>query len=181
MKFTPRVTGSNVQAGKALSDAQSPESLYLALEPVAKGLGLAILDFSLSRQKGHGGRPGSAQIRVTVYKDGSIGVNDCSGFHRAIMPRLELIFPESDVYLEVSSPGIGRLIKDGSEMGHFIGRNIKCYCTEIPAAEINVPNDSGWIKGALKKADEKGIDLETVNGIINLPFEIIAKAKLEEV
>jgi ribosome maturation factor RimP len=155
MKYTPRAS----------------DAIFDTLEPVAKGLGMAILELSVSRHKG------SVQVRVTVYKAGeNMGVNDCSRFHKAIMPRLELAFPGKELFVEVSSPGIGRLIKDGCEMAHFIGRGIKCYRAEQAAPATD---GSGWIGGILQSADEKGITLETGNEIIVLPFEVIAKAKLD--
>ena len=171
MKYTPQV---------------KTDDLYNSIEPVAQGLGMVILELSIFRQKGRGGKPGSVQIKVTVYKNGNIGVDDCSRFHKAVLPRLELTFHGSDVYLEVSSPGINRLIKDGNEMVHFINREIKCYCADIEA-QLNAEKlrkadgayDSGWIRGILKAADEKGIILETENEKIVLPYEKIAKAKLE--
>ena len=180
MKYTARVMDSR--------DIET--QLYSSLEPVAKGLGMVILELSLFRRKGRGSSPGSVQIRVTAYKKGTMGVDDCSLLHRAILPRLELAFPGIELYLEVSSPGIGRLIKDGSEMIHFIGRGIKCY--RAADSDINgdsngsagkdsvKPDGSGWISGILKEADEKGVVLDTVNGKIALTYENIAKAKLSE-
>jgi ribosome maturation factor RimP len=106
-----------------------------------------------------------------------MGVNDCSRFHKAILPRLELAFPGKDLYLEVSSPGIGRLIKDGNELVHFIGRGIKCYRTDTPDGGVD---GSGWIGGILCAVDEKGFSLETKEGKIQLPYEAVAKAKLDE-
>jgi ribosome maturation factor RimP len=167
--------------------SRASDAIFDTLEPVAKGLGMIILELSVSRQEGRGGSLGSVQIRVTVYKAGeNIGVNDCSRFHKAILPRLELAFPGKDLFVEVSSPGIGRLIKDGNEMAHFIGRGIKCYRADhsdiksVGEKPLAAPSDgSGWIGGILRSADEKGITLETGNGNIVLPFEVIAKAKLD--
>ncbi len=85
------------------------------------------------------------------------------------MPRLDLAFPEQDIYLEVSSPGINRLIKDGAEFACYINRGVRCYRTDI----------SDWTAGILESASEKGIVLKTKDGDVNLDFEIIAKAKLD--
>jgi ribosome maturation factor RimP len=176
MKYTPRAS----------------DPVFDTLEPVAKGLGMVILELSVFRQKGRGGSLGSVQIRVTVYKAGeNMGVNDCSRFHKAILPRLELAFPGKELFVEVSSPGIGRLIKDGNEMVHFIGRGIKCYRAgqaDVKSGDIKSAGEnstaasadgSGWIGGILRSADEKGITLETGDGNIVLPYEVIAKAKLD--
>ena len=155
-------------------DARDQQSLlYNSLEPVARGLGMALLELSLFQSKGRKGAPGGVQIKVTAYKNGTMGVEDCSRLHRAILPRLELAFPGADLSLEVSSPGIGRLIKDGNELLHFIGRGIKCYTT-------NGAGGSGWIGGILSIVDEKGFTLVTQDGKVQLPYETVAKAKLDE-
>jgi ribosome maturation factor RimP len=159
MKFTPRVRDPKDQV----------DELQDALDPVVKGLGMALIELAVSRRKAHGSSPGSVQIRVVVYKTGAIGVDDCSKVHRAVLPRLELAFPGLDIYLEVSSPGIDRLIKDGSEFAHFKGRGIACYRIDI----------SDWTGGILLESDDKGIVLKTLNGEVTLGYDIIAKAKLD--
>jgi ribosome maturation factor RimP len=110
-------------------------------------------------------------VRITVFKpgrDGIVGVDDCAKVHRAVMPRLELAFPGADVYLEVLSPGIDRLIKDAGEFFYYTGRGVRCYRTDI----------SDWTGGILVSADDKGIVMKTKDGEISLGYEIIAKARL---
>jgi ribosome maturation factor RimP len=86
-----------------------------------------------------------------------------------------LAFPGEDLYLEVSSPGIDRLIKDGAEFVHYLGRGLRCYRTDI----------SDWTAGILKAADMEKITLQekgpllTKGETIDLNLNIIAKAKLD--
>ena len=147
------------------SENQEIASLRRSLEPVLNGLKFSLVELGVSKQKG------SVQIRAVIYNGASIGTDDCTKVHRAIMPRLELTFEGSNIYLEVSSPGINRLIKDGAEFMHYLGKKVRCYCTDI----------SDWSDGILESADEKGIVIrDTVkNEAIRLEFEIIAKAKLD--
>jgi ribosome maturation factor RimP len=112
---------------------------------------------------------GAAQVRAVVYKPGALGVDDCSRVHHALLPRLELAFPGQDLYVEVSSPGIDRLIKDGAEFTFYTGRGLKCYRTDI----------SDWSEGILESADEQGIILRGKAGAIHISYENIAKAKLD--
>ncbi|MDR2663679.1 MAG: ribosome assembly cofactor RimP [Treponema sp.] len=156
MRYTPR-TGSGGSVSKDPGDL-----LFDSLEPVAKGLGMSLIELAVSRHKG------SIQVRAVVYCSGAMGVEEVSRAHRAFMPRLELAFPEQDIYLEVSSPGIDRQIKDGSEFIHYTGRGVKCYRTDI----------SDWTGGILGSADEKGIILKTPDGELRLDWETIGKAKL---
>jgi ribosome maturation factor RimP len=134
----------------------------LPLEEVIKGMGFDLIELAVSRHKG------SVQVKAVIYNGSGIGTDDCSRVHRAVTPRLELAFPQSDIYLEVSSPGIDRLIKDSSEFVHYIGRGVRCYRTDI----------SDWTAGILKSAGEEGILLKTEEGEIGLEFGIIAKARL---
>lgn len=147
MQFTPK-------GADPLSDS---------IMPVVKGMGMTLVEVTQSRHKG------SVQVRVTVYKPGGLGVNECSKVHHAVLPRLELAFPGQDLYVEVSSPGIDRTIKDASEFIHYIGRGVKCYRTDI----------SDWSAGILKSADDKKLVLQKGDNEMELSYEIIAKAKLD--
>ncbi|GBU27960.1 hypothetical protein R84B8_01514 [Treponema sp. R8-4-B8] len=133
------------------------------LEDVLKGLGLRLIELAVSRHRE------SVQIRAVIYNGGSIGTDDCSKAHRAITPRLELAFEGQDIYLEVSSPGIDRLIKDGAEFANYKGRGVRCYRADI----------SDWTAGILESADEEGIIIKTKEGNVRIKFDIIAKARLD--
>jgi ribosome maturation factor RimP len=157
MRYTPK--GKDGQG-----NLQDPGgSLYETLEPVTRGLGLSLVELVVSRHRG------SVQIRVVVYKHGPLGVDDCSRAHHALWPRLDLAFPGQDIHLEVSSPGIDRLIKDGAEFVFYIGRGIRCYRTDI----------SDWSAGILESAGEQGIVLRAKEEMMNISYEVIAKAKLD--
>jgi ribosome maturation factor RimP len=146
------------------ADPQDPAgSLFDSLEPVVRGLGLVLVEVSLSRHRG------SVQVRAVVYRSGPLGVEDCSRVHHALLPRLELAFPGQDLYVEVSSPGIDRVIKDAAEFPCYIGRGIKCYRTDI----------SDWSGGVLESADTTHLVLKGKNGMMKINYEVIAKAKLD--
>jgi ribosome maturation factor RimP len=155
MRYTPRKVNTR----------DPDEALYDSLAPVIKGLNMSLIELTVFRGKG-----GTVQIKAVVYRDGITGVDDCSRVHRGILPRLELAFPGQEIYLEVSSPGINRTIKDGSEFVHYIGKGVKCYRTDI----------SDWTEGVLCAADDKGIVLRMEDKGTALPYEIIAKAMLNE-
>jgi ribosome maturation factor RimP len=123
---------------------------------------MALVELVVSRHR-------STQVRVVVYKPGIIGIDDCSKVHHAILPRLELAFPGEDLFVEVSSPGIDRVIKDGAEFPLWLGRGISCYLTDR----------SEWAGGLLRRAGEKGIELEGKAGLLELDFSLIAKARLD--
>jgi len=139
------------------------------LEPVVHGLGYALIELSLYRG---GKKAGTAQVRLVIggqADGGNIGTTELSLIHRAVLPRLELAMEGADLYLEVSSPGINRLIKEGAEFRHYNGRAIKCW---LKGAE-------DWKHGILRGSDREKILLETEEGITELHYETIAKAKLD--
>jgi len=138
-------------------------SIRESLEVVLKGLGLSLIELVISRHRG------SVQVKVVIFNGKSIGTDDCTKTHRALIPRLELAFEGQAIYLEVSSPGIDRQIKTGSEFAHYKGLIVRCYCTDI----------SDWTSGVLESADENGIIIKTNDGIEALSFDIIAKARLD--
>jgi len=155
------------------SESKKPDDvLFFSLEPVVRGLGMALIELNVFHGKARGGNPPGAQVRLVVYRDGLTGVDDCSRVHRGVLPRLELAFPGQDIYLEVSSPGIDRNIKDGSEFLHYVNKGVKCYRTDI----------SDWTTGILTAVDGEKIALRLDSGEtpgeIELPYEVIAKAKL---
>ena len=140
-------------------DASIREQLRIVLE----GLGFNLIELTISRHRG------SVQIRLVIYNGANIGTDDCSKVHRIVMPRLELNFPHQEVYLEVSSGGIDRSIKDGEEFAYYKSKRVRCYRTDI----------SDWTKGILESVDENGIIIKTKEEDIVLSFDIIAKAKLD--
>ena len=157
--------------GGVNEENQENAGLRKSIEPVVEGLKFGLIELGLSRHRG------SVQIKAVIYnlqyRDNpacfSIGTDDCSKVHRAIMPRIELAFPDQDIYLEVSSPGIDRLIKDGAEFRHYIGKAVRCYRNDI----------TEWSAGVLESADENGIVIKQKEGALKLSFDIIAKAKLD--
>ncbi|MDR2363672.1 MAG: ribosome assembly cofactor RimP [Spirochaetaceae bacterium] len=139
------------------------DPLFDALSPVIRGLGMILVELSVSRHKG------SVQIRAVVYGPNPMGIEGCSRAHHALLPRLELAFPGQDISVEVSSPGIDRIIKDGSEFACYIGRGIRCFRTDI----------FDWSGGILVSADTTRITLRNKDGEMALDYEVIAKAKLD--
>lgn len=140
------------------------DPLYDALLPVVEGCGLSLIELTVSRHKG------SVQARLVVFKAGGIGVTDCSAVHRAVQGRLEVAFPGSDIYIEVSSTGINRVIKDASEFRFYMNRRLRCY----------VRDASDWVEGTLEEAGRERLVLAGADGAITLEYDRIAKAKLDD-
>ncbi|MDR2150046.1 MAG: ribosome assembly cofactor RimP [Spirochaetaceae bacterium] len=144
--------------------ARKENPLFDSLTAIVQGLGFTLIDLSVSPHKGN------VQVRAIIYKNGmKIGTDDCTRIHRAIMPHLALTFPTQGIYVEVSSPGINRLIKDASEFVCFLGRGIKCYRKDI----------SDWTRGIIESADEKAVVIKGKEGMLTVKYALIAKAQLD--
>ena len=149
------------------TESRDPDGpLCESLEQLIREIGMSLVELNIFRRKGRG--VGSVQVKAVILAKGTTGLSECTKVHHVIYPRLELAFPGKDVYLEVSSPGINRIIKDASEFTYYIGRGVKCYRTDI----------SDWTKGILRAADEEKIALQTDAGETVLFYENIAKAQL---
>jgi len=151
-------------------------ALRESLEAVVRELGLALIELDVFRTKVRKGSPQAppgvsmaVQVRAIVYKPGPLGTDDCTRVHRAILPRLEQAFPGGEFSVEVSTPGINRIVKDGVELAHYRGRGVRLWRTDI----------SDWSAGLLEAADEYGIIIRGKEEMIRLDYAIVAKARLD--
>ena len=122
--------------------------LFDEIEPVVRGMGFSLVE--LSRQPTRE----RLQIRLVIYHYHGVGLKDCEMIHKTIMPRLELIEQNQDVYLEVTSPGITRNIKYAHEFSIFIDRQV---C-------ILGYDENDWIQGTIAGVYENELELITPEG-----------------
>lgn len=148
-----------------LSLAEIPH--YSDCEPIVTGLGYSLVELRIFRTNG------TTQVRVVIaHADSSnpngIGVNDCAKVHRLLLPRLEVILDNQDIYMEVTSPGTERLIKNAAEFVFFVNKFVRVYDTTV----------SDWVSGKIVRADNGQIILLVDETEKVIPFDNIAKAKL---
>lgn len=140
------------------------KELYNLLEPVVRGAGYFLVELSQSDHHQQ------TTITAVIQSDsGNTSIGDCTSVHKIIFPRLELLLESRDVYLEVSTPGIQRNIKDTAEFKAFVGKNVK----------VLVSDDGQWIEGRLFQVTENSIMIHTGDKQeLELSFDEIRKAKL---
>ena len=64
-------------------------------------------------------------LRITIDRDEGIDIDDCEKVHRAIDPIIDAADPIEDFYyLEVSSPGVERELKEPWHRECFIGKKV---------------------------------------------------------
>jgi ribosome maturation factor RimP len=103
----------------------------------------------------------------------SIGTGDCAKIHRALKERLEALLNTDGFYMEVSSPGSERLIKNAAEFPLFAERAARFWDTR----------SSSWIEGIIKEGTSESVTIQLIkaNGEpeqLEIPLAAIAKAKL---
>lgn len=98
--------------------------------PVATEMGYILWDVEFLRE-------GATNIlRITIDREGGVGIDDCEKLHRAVDPLLdEADLIEQSYCLEVSSPGLGRQIKNSFQAGLYIGEEVEL--------RLFAPDDTG--------------------------------------
>ncbi len=138
-------------------------TLLEEIEPVIRGLGYSLVDFTEKRSGNN------LNAGIVIYRESGITLDDCTLVHRAVLPRIEMMEETHDVYLEVSSPGMSRNIKTVEELIVFSGRRIKVLLTD----------ESEWITGRISSAEKDSLTLKTKDDTLVVNYDTIRKAKLD--
>ncbi len=93
-------------------------------------------------------------LRVYVDKEGGISLDDCERYHRAIQPKLEAV--EYD-FLEVSSPGVDRPLKNDRDFERAMG-------TEIEVRLYKPLDGAKAFQGTLTQFDGNEFQIQTPSG-----------------
>ncbi|MCH3916260.1 MAG: ribosome assembly cofactor RimP [Spirochaetia bacterium] len=141
-------------------------------------LGMEIVDINASDT------PVAYSMHVTIIlKAGETGVDDCATVHNLIKTRMEAKLPSGkDLQLEVSTPGLQRVLHDAHEFSLFKGKRVRVF---LPAGKV-------WLSGIILATEEKKViltDCRTSDGQpmksdddsddMEIFFDSIQKAKLE--
>lgn len=110
-----------------------------------------------------------AVITNNIDNTDGIGINDCAKVHRVLLPRMEALLSNDNIYMEVTSPGMERNIKNACEFEFFINHYVKLWDTE----------KTDWVSGKIISSDTQQITIEVSEGEQQTyPYTKIAKAKL---
>ncbi len=70
-------------------------------------------------------------LRLTIDRPGGVTLDDCVAVTKRIGVMLDAVDPIPESYrLEVSSPGLDRILRRPEEFGHFSGRKVKVATRE---------------------------------------------------
>jgi ribosome maturation factor RimP len=151
-------------------DAQWLDRVEAVVAPVLASHGMSLVDSEWLRE----GR--RWVLRLFVDKPGGVSVGDCQAFSREAGDVLDvsgLIEPSYD--LEVSSPGLDRVLKKDRELAWAVGRDVHCWVAEPVEGRTE-------FSGRLLAVSPATLTVEESVGLRHeLPRRLVTKARLEVV
>nr|MBF0222641.1 ribosome maturation factor RimP [Desulfobulbaceae bacterium] len=136
------------------------------IEPVLASLGYELVEVQLRTEQI------GLVLRVIIYKDGGISVDDCSAVSREVGPLLEVEDIISRAYhLEVSSPGLDRPLKTERDFTRNTGKKIKLTF-------IDPEQSHATVIGVVKSCENERLEIEGDNGMHVINLVDVTKAKL---
>jgi len=139
------------------------QELYNDISGLLEEKGLKLVDLSLNRNQG-----AIQQVRAVVYRTEGTGIDECTRAHRLMQPRLELLLGDDDFQLEVSSPGLDRVIRSAREYAIFTGRGVSLSL-----------KDETVVAGRIVSASLDNIVLSTEGAERSIPLDLVRKGKLD--
>lgn len=86
--------------------------------PVCEALHLRLID-AVMHKNGN-----VADFSVIIDKEGGVSTDDCAALHQTLFLKLQTLY-NKDIGLEISSPGLDRVLKYEDEFSFFAGRRVR--------------------------------------------------------
>lgn len=123
-------------------------------------------------------------LRLYIDKESGVGIDDCTNVSRALNNFLDTedLIPGGAYQLEVSSPGLERVLRKKWHFGKVLGEKIDFRLSK-PLGTLGV-EEKRWqtckhTDGVLLAADEEAATVEISGGTqVKIPFEVFEKAKV---
>lgn len=145
------------------------QALFAELDPVIASLGIGLVEVGVNP----GGK--RTKIHLVIYSDQGVTHGDCVRVTRAVGESLEESESVPEAYvLEVSSPGLDRVLKEPHEFELFRGAVVRIILAEdAPDKQL-----TGKVAGTrqLEEAAVVVLDDDGVESVI--PWSRIARARL---
>jgi ribosome maturation factor RimP len=142
------------------------DQLIGLLQPVVADLGYELWELE------YAARAGGGLLRLYIDQPDGISVEDCEKVSRAVSQKMDESDPIAAAYtLEVSSPGMDRVLRTRQHFARFTGEPVQVEMT----AKLN---GRKRFAGRLTSVTEGAITLDTDGGSVSLPLDAIHKARL---
>jgi len=135
------------------------------IEPIIENLGYELVDVEFIKE-------GSNWfLRVYIDQENGINIDDCTDVSKVISVKLDEADPiTQEYYLEVSSPGIERVVKKDKDFERFKGNKISVrLCTKF--------QDKKQFVGKLENFDEESLTIVSEEEV-KIPRELISRINL---
>jgi ribosome maturation factor RimP len=142
------------------------EKLMALSEPLLAQLGYELVDLDYAAGRRH------ALVRVFIDRPQGVGVDDCERVSHELAALLDVEDPVPIAYtLEVSSPGLDRVLRTPAHFQRFVGERIWL--------ELRVARDGRRrYTGRLEAASPEGIELTVDGAKVAVRFSEIERARL---
>lgn len=162
--YGPKCTRPKGRGSHSAVEFIAPENIpyFQDCEPLIQGLGCSLVELVAFK------RQTAWHIKVVITGPEGVGIAECTRVHRALLPRLEAILSSQDMYVEVTSPGLDRILKNAAEFSIFTGKPVKVWNADI----------SDWMAGTIVSSDRESVTLSTEKGDVQIAYSKISKAKL---
>ncbi len=149
------------------NEKQLTEVVRALIEPVVVYTGMELIDVEYGRG------PSGKVLRLTIDKPGGVTIDDCSDISRLVGDLLDAKDSLPGSYnMEVSSPGINRPLKKKDDFERFAGQKVLIKTRKLIDGRRN-------FKGILHGTREEFIVVFSEKTILNIPFDLVAKARLD--
>ena len=147
---------------------QATKTVKELVRSVAEGLGYEMVGVEYLDARG------GALLRVYIDSPNGITVDDCGEVSRQLGAVMDVEDPIPGNYtLEISSPGTDRPLFELSDYEKFVGQTVK----------IRMRSDQEGrkrFKGVILGLEQNDIILEMEEGQVNLPFDMVDSARLDQ-
>ncbi|MBP7734412.1 MAG: ribosome maturation factor RimP [Spirochaetes bacterium] len=144
---------------------QIKERMLELIEDTAGALGYLIYESSIL-YKGE-----NSQIHVKIDSLAGISHLDCEKFSRELSARLDAEEDLPNYSLEVSSPGLNRLLRNSSEFRRFPGAPVKVIYEDDGGRRV--------VKGTIGDMTDATVAVSHEKGTTEIPFDVIISANLD--
>ncbi len=117
-------------------------------------------------------RKADALLRIYIDHENGISVDDCATVSHEVSGILDVEEPISMAYiLEVSSPGMNRILFSAKQFAQFIGQEVKIKLNQMVDGKRK-------IKGIIAAVNDEEITIKTEQEDIKIEFNQIMRARI---
>ena len=142
------------------------EKLIALSEPLLEKLGYELVDLEYAPGRAH------AVLRIFIDRPEGVGLDDCERASHELSALLDVEDPVPVAFtLEVSSPGLDRVLRKPAHFQRFIGERI---WVELRAAR----EGRRRYTGRLDALGDEGIELNVDGAMVKVPFADVSRARV---